>query len=175
MNLKMILQRFLIPAPLVTLYYYFKYGAIVSMKAEVEYCSTLKMGRGTRIASFCKVKATHGPLELGDNVHLGVGCFLSSHEGGLYIGNDVLLSPHVSIIASNYRYDQIDVPLRLQGHTSQGIRIGNNVWVGTGSVILDNTQIGDGVIISPNSVVSAMIPDNAIVQGNPAKVIFIRR
>ena len=41
--------------------------------------------------------------------------------------------------------------------------------------ILDGSEIGDGVIIAPNSVVSARIPDNAIVQGNPAKIIFTRR
>jgi acetyltransferase-like isoleucine patch superfamily enzyme len=65
---------------------------------------------------------------------------------------------------------------REQGTESKGpIRIGNNVWIGVGSVILDNAEIGDGVIVTPNSVVSGRIPANAIVQGNPAKTVFIRR
>ncbi len=42
-------------------------------------------------------------------------------------------------------------------------------------MVLDGAQVGDGVIVAPNSVVSGRIPDNAIVQGNPAKVVFTRR
>jgi serine O-acetyltransferase len=53
--------------------------------------------------------------------------------------------------------------------------IGNNVWIGAGACILDGATIGSGVIVTPNSVVSAKVADNAIVQGNPSKVIFLRR
>jgi acetyltransferase-like isoleucine patch superfamily enzyme len=53
--------------------------------------------------------------------------------------------------------------------------VGNNVWIGAGAVILPGAEIADGVIVSPNSVVSGMVAANAIVQGNPAKTIFTRR
>jgi virginiamycin A acetyltransferase len=42
-------------------------------------------------------------------------------------------------------------------------------------VILDGAEVGKGVIVSASSVVSGKVPDNAIVQGNPARVIFVRR
>jgi acetyltransferase-like isoleucine patch superfamily enzyme len=81
----------------------------------------------------------------------------------------------VNIIGNNYKYGSLDVPFRLQGTVSKGTRIGNNVWIGAGASILDGVVIGNGVIITPNSMVSSRVPDNAIVQGNPAKVIFTRR
>lgn len=49
--------------------------------------------------------------------------------------------------------------------------IGNNVFIGTNSIILMGTQIGDNVIIGAGSVVSGKIPSNVVVAGNPAKVI----
>jgi carbonic anhydrase/acetyltransferase-like protein (isoleucine patch superfamily) len=50
-------------------------------------------------------------------------------------------------------------------------KIGNNVFVGTNSVILMGTIIGDNVIIGAGSVVSGNIPANSVVAGNPARVI----
>ena len=53
--------------------------------------------------------------------------------------------------------------------------IGENVWIGAGSVILDGAQIESGVSVAPGSVISSKVKKDAIVQGNPAKVIFQRR
>jgi acetyltransferase-like isoleucine patch superfamily enzyme len=86
-----------------------------------------------------------------------------------------MIGAHTSIIGGNYKYDRLDMPICLQEEISKGITIGRDVWVGSGSVILDGSHIGNGSIITPNSVVSAKIPDYVIVQGNPAKVIFKRR
>ena len=91
------------------------------------------------------------------------------------IGNDCMISPNVTIIGNNYRYDRLDVPIRMQECTSKGIRIGSNVWIGAGVSILDGAIIEDGVIVTPNSVVAGKILANSIFQGNPGKVVFVRR
>lgn len=49
--------------------------------------------------------------------------------------------------------------------------IGNNVFVGMGSIILPGSRIGDNVIIGAGSVVRGLIPENSVVIGNPAKVV----
>lgn len=49
--------------------------------------------------------------------------------------------------------------------------IGNKVWIGTGSVIVGNIQIGSNVLIAPNSFVNVDIPDNSLVFGNPCKIV----
>lgn len=61
-----------------------------------------------------------------------------------------------------------------QGSFSKGIRIGNNVWIGANSTILDGTEIGDDCIVVANSLVNRRFPSGSIIQGNPAKSIFKR-
>ncbi|MGB7439933.1 MAG: acyltransferase [Coleofasciculaceae cyanobacterium] len=176
MKLGKVLRRFLVPAPIVTLYYLSKYGCKISLKAEVELSPFLTIGKNTVISSFTKVKASDGSLKIGANVSIATGCFISSYDKGLEIGDDCMVGPNTCIIANNYRYDKIDVPIQEQGAISKkGVKIANNVWIGANCCILDGADIGSGVIISPNSVVSSKIPSNTIVMGNPAKVIFKRR
>jgi acetyltransferase-like isoleucine patch superfamily enzyme len=176
MNLGTLVRRFLTPGLVVTLRGYFKYGCMISPRAEVEITPNLRIGRKSIVSSFTKVKATDGPLRIGSHVEISNGCVIASHTSGVEIGDDCLIGPNVSIIGPNYRYDRLDVPIRLQEKISlKGIRIGNNVWIGAGCVILDGADIGSGTILTPNSVVSGRIPENSIAQGNPAKVIFTRR
>lgn len=49
--------------------------------------------------------------------------------------------------------------------------IGNDVYVGTGSVIFGEITIGNNVIIGANSVINKSVPDNVIIAGNPGRVI----
>ncbi|MBK8881889.1 MAG: serine acetyltransferase [Bacteroidales bacterium] len=48
---------------------------------------------------------------------------------------------------------------------------GDNVWLGTGVVVVGNIQIGSDVLIAPNSFVNFDVPDHSLVVGNPAKII----
>lgn len=175
MTLATLARRFLIFGPLVTLYCFMKYRALVSPKAEVEVSPNLVMGPGTRVGSFAKIKTSRGPLRIGRDVHIAVSCFIVANTGGLEIGDDCLIGPGCSIIADSYRYGDLSRPFRLQGYESKGVKIGANVWLGAGAVVLDGATIGNGVIVTPNSVVSGKVPDNVIVQGNPAQVVFRRR
>jgi acetyltransferase-like isoleucine patch superfamily enzyme len=174
-NASRLIRRFLVPRWGISLYYFIKYGSRVSTRAEVDLSPMLQLGRRSEIGSFTKIKATYGPLRIGRDCSIGAGCFISSGTGGLEIGADCLISPRVTILANNYNYRGLDVPIRLQGCSSKGVHIGDNVWIGSGACILDGSRVGAGVIVTPNSVVSGDIPANAIVQGNPAKVIFTRR
>ena len=69
-----------------------------------------------------------------------------------------MVGPNSSIIGNNYRYDQLDVPICLQEKTSKGIQIGENVWIGAGTVVVDGARIESGAIVAPNSVVSGRVP-----------------
>ena len=91
------------------------------------------------------------------------------------IGDDSLISPNVSIVGSNYRYDRLDIPMHQQGEIIKGVTIGKDVWIGVGCAILDGARIGDHAIIAPNAVVSGHVAEKTIASGNPAKPIFTRR
>jgi len=175
MKIGKIIRRFLIPSPIITIIYLVKYGCKISPKAEVELSKLLKIGKGSQISSFVKIKASDGLLSIGKNVDIGTCCFISADKGGVTIGDNCLISPNVTIVGNNYKYDQLDVPVCQQDKTSIGINIDDNVWLGAGVSILDGANIGSGTIVAPNSVVSGKVPENSIIQGNPAKVIFTRR
>ena len=55
---------------------------------------------------------------------------------------------------------------------TQPVRIGNNVWLGTGSMILKGVTIGDNAVVGAGAVVATHVPSDVIVFGNPAKVIW---
>lgn len=175
MNLGLMARRFLVPHCLVSLYYFIRFGCKVSPRAEVELSPLLQIGRHSEIASFTKIKAAFGPLHIGSRCFIGAGCFIASHQGGLIIGDDCLISPNVTILASNYNYQRLDLPISRQGYTSKGVRIGSDVWIGSGACVLDGSVLEPGVIVAPNSVVSGHVPAHAIIQGNPARIIFTRR
>ena len=61
-----------------------------------------------------------------------------------------------------------------QGSTSKGIRIGDNVWVGAGTTILDGSVVGSNTVIVANSLVNRRYPPDVILQGAPAKIIMRR-
>lgn len=56
---------------------------------------------------------------------------------------------------------------------SAPVLIGNDVFIGTGAIIQKGVIIGDGAIIGANSVVTKNIPANAVVAGNPARIIRV--
>ena len=62
--------------------------------------------------------------------------------------------------------------VKVGAHTKIGIvQIGDNVFIGAGSIVLCNTRIGDNVIVGAGSVVTHDIPSNSVYAGNPAKYI----
>jgi acetyltransferase-like isoleucine patch superfamily enzyme len=170
-----ILRRFLLPAPIVSLIGYARFGCKISPRAEVELTPNLRIGRGTQISSFVKIKASGGELVIGERVAIATGVFISAHGGGIEIGDDSMVGPNVAIVGVNYRYDRLDVPVQWQGQTSKGVKIGRDVWLGANVVVLDGASIGDHTIVSPGSMVSGRLPDRVIAGGSPAKVVFKRR
>ncbi|MGD2069074.1 MAG: acyltransferase [Gemmatimonadota bacterium] len=175
MKLGGVVRRFLVPRWVTTVWAALRYRCLVSPRAEVELSRNLTLGRGSVISSFTKIKSSGGFLRIGRDVAISTGCFLSTGEGGLEIGDKSMIGSGAAIIASSYDYSDLDVPIADQPSRSRGVRIGHNVWVGTGARILDGADIGSGCIITANSVVTGTIPPNRIASGNPARVIFERR
>lgn len=175
MKLQKLAQRFLVPGSAVSLIYFFRYRCMISPRAEVELTPKLRIGRGSQVSSFVKIKAADGDLVIGRDVDIATGCFIAADSGGVTIGDHSLISSNVSIVGVNYRYDRLDVPIARQGTTSKGIHIGSDVWVGSGVIILDGAHIGDHCIISSNSVVSGTLEPGTVAQGQPARSVFTRR
>jgi acetyltransferase-like isoleucine patch superfamily enzyme len=62
-----------------------------------------------------------------------------------------------------------------QGYADRGIKIGNDVFIGAGAILVDGCEIGDGAIIGVGSVVTGRVAAHSVVFGAPAKVIMWRQ
>lgn len=91
-----------------------------------------------------------------------------SHCWHISIGDNVTLAPRVHILAH-------DASTKVfLGYTQvKNTKIGNNVFIGAGSVVLPGVTIGNNVVIGAGSVVSQDIPDDSVAVGNPARIIKV--
>lgn len=143
-------------------------GAMLSVDRKGK--SFIAIGANSYLYSSCVIKAVDGWIKIGHNCTVNEFAILHG-DGGLEIGNDVRIAAQVRIIAMNHIYDDPEVPIRLQGIRANGIKIGDDVWLGVGSTVLDGVTIGKGSVIGAGAVVTKDIPPYSIAVGVPAKVI----
>lgn len=105
---------------------------------------------------------------VGENFYANFDCtFLDVCE--VRIGDNCMLGPNVHIYTATHPINPIE---RNSGKEyGKPVNIGNNVWIGGGSIINPGVTIGDNVVIASGSVVTKDVPDNVVVGGNPAKII----
>lgn len=111
---------------------------------------------------------------IGDNVSINHDCHIGAIneviiEDGVLIASKVFITDHYH---GEITIDAIALPPSQRKLFSKGaVKIGKNVWIGEGVVILPNTTIGQNSIIGANTVISKNIPENSVVGGNPSKII----
>ena len=85
------------------------------------------------------------------------------------IGDNAFIGPNVGIYAVGHA---IDPELRRLGaEFGLPVQIGNDVWIGGHTVINPGVTVGDNVVIGSGSVVTKDIPDNVVAAGNPCRVL----
>ncbi|QJD97571.1 acyltransferase [Mucilaginibacter robiniae] len=109
-------------------------------------------------------------ITIGDRTGINARAYFGG-QGGITIGNDVIMGPNVQIFSENHNFLDLVIPIKDQGVARQSVIIGNNCWIGAGATILAGVTIGDGCVIAAGSVVNKSVPPNSIVAGVPAKVI----
>ncbi|MDR3263407.1 MAG: sugar O-acetyltransferase [Clostridiales bacterium] len=107
------------------------------------------------------------------NVHFGSGIYCNSNvtfvdDTDIYVGDDCLIAPNVVISTSGHPILPI---LREHNYVyNLPVRIGKNVWIGSGVQIMPGVTIGDNSVIGAGSVVTNDIPSNAVAFGVPCRV-----
>lgn len=111
-------------------------------------------------------------IKIGENSSFNKGAWIGNDT---VLGNNVMMGPNVSILSGSHNFDRLDIPMNEQGAPKRKpVIIGNDVWIGTRSIILPGVNIGNHSIIGAGSVVTRDVPEYGIVGGNPAKVIKYR-
>jgi acetyltransferase-like isoleucine patch superfamily enzyme len=109
-------------------------------------------------------------IKIGNNVGLGEFAYLGG-AGGLEIGDDCIIGQYLSCHPENHVARDLNIPIRFQGVTRKGIKIGKNCWVGSKVTVLDGVEVGDGCIIAAGAVLTKSFPSNVVIGGVPAKII----
>ncbi len=110
----------------------------------------------------------------GHHLHLGSGVYANFNltlvdDGHIYVGDDVMFGPNVTIATANH---PIDPSLRKkQLQYNKDVHIGNLVWIGAGAVICPGVSIGDNTVIGAGSIVTKDLPAGVVAYGNPCRVI----
>jgi maltose O-acetyltransferase len=128
-----------------------------------------------RLAAVGEGAAIRPPFycDYGWNIRLGSGVFLNFNcvildVVDVTIGDRTQIGPAVQILAADHPRDPA---VRASGREfGRPVRIGRNVWIGAGAIILPGVSIGDGALVGAGSVVTRDVPAGATAFGNPARV-----
>ena len=106
-------------------------------------------------------------VSVGSNVLLGRFCVVHHCD----IGSYVLAGERCTFLSGSRQHgmDRLDLPMALQPGAKKRIVVGDDCWIGSHSVVMDD--VGSGAVVGAGSVVPSQVPPGAIVAGNPAKLI----
>ncbi len=84
------------------------------------------------------------------------------------------MGQRINFHSENHHYENLNIPIRDQGISRQGIYIGNDCWIGSNVIFLDGSNLGSGCVVAAGAVVKGEIPSNSVIGGIPAKILKIR-
>jgi acetyltransferase-like isoleucine patch superfamily enzyme len=139
------------------------------IRANTDDTRRIRLGDKVSIQENTLISANRGHIAIGDNSWLGPGSVIYGN-GGVDIGEQVLIASHCVINTVSHNFGTTDIPMNRQGINTDPVIIEDDVWIGTGAVILQGVRIGKGSIIGAGAVVTRSIPSFSIALGMPARV-----
>ena len=171
--------------------------AAIECHVRLRHARSIRLGRGAYLDQGVYLHATPGGIEIGSGttvmhntelhvfnfrdlphafIKIGRNTFVGESvvvrgQGGVTIGNAVLIAPHAKILAVNHNFQDVSRPVMEQGITGRGIVIEDGAWIGAGAVVLDGVRVGRNAVVGANAVVTKDVPPYCLVVGTPAKVV----
>jgi maltose O-acetyltransferase len=113
-------------------------------------------------------------VDYGSHIRIGARCFanfglVALDVAAITIGDDVQMGPNVQLLTPTHPVEP--GPRRDKWEAAQPITIGDNVWLGGGTIVLPGVTIGENTVVGAGSVVTRDLPANVVAVGNPARVV----
>lgn len=113
-------------------------------------------------------------VDYGSNIRIGARSFVNFglvalDVASITIGDDVQIGTNVQLLTPTHPIDPAQ--RRAKWESAAPITIGDNVWLGSGAIILAGVTIGENTVVGAGSVVTADLAPNVVAVGNPARVI----
>jgi acetyltransferase-like isoleucine patch superfamily enzyme len=169
----------------------------IEQSVRLRYAENIRLGSGVYLDHSVYLHACPNGITIGDDtlvmhgailhvynfrglpnagITIGKRCIVGEQtiirgQGGVEIGDDVLIAPGVQILAVNHVVSTSRVPIMQQGLETKGITIGSGAWLGAGAVITDGVRVGSNAVVGAGAVVTRDIPDNTVAVGVPARLI----
>jgi maltose O-acetyltransferase len=107
-------------------------------------------------------------IHVGDDFYANVGCvFLDVCR--IDVGRNCLVGPGVHIYTATH---PLDAETRTAGpEYGKPVSVGDDVWLGGRAVVNPGVSVGDRAVVASGAVVTEDVPDDVVVQGNPARVV----
>jgi acetyltransferase-like isoleucine patch superfamily enzyme len=148
----------------------------VVLDAKGEKNEGLRIGDNVYIGRNTILSCKEGSITIDDYTNISANCSLLS-ETEINLGRYCFLAGHCYLVAGgNHSFDDFSRPIMFQPSVSKGgIRIGDDVWLGAGVIVLDGAAIGQGTVVGAGAVVTGLLPEYAVAVGSPARVVRDRR
>jgi len=104
---------------------------------------------------------------VGNNVFIGTCCWI----GWADIGDDVMLGGHITVLSGGHHhgFDRLDLPITRQHGDQVQVRIGQDVWIGSGAIVM--ADVAPGTVVGAGAVVTKTFEPYSVLVGVPARLI----
>jgi len=130
---------------------------------------TFSIGNDSSVAAQAYVT---GRVELGNNCTINPFATLRENIRG---GEGIRIGAYACLVGANHGFADTEIPIYKQPHSSKGIRLGDDIWIGSHVTVVDGVKIGSHSILAAGAVVTKDVPAYAIVGGNPARILRMRK
>jgi len=140
------------------------------LRGNTDAADGIRVGDRSLVQEHALLNANRGHITIGSDSWIGPFCLLYGN-GGIDIGNHVMVAAHTSINTVSHHAERADIPMSEQGTYQDPVVIEDDVWIGLHAVILQGVTIGKGAIIGAGAVVNRDIPAYSVAVGVPARVV----
>ena len=144
-------------------------GAVLDASFGKDEKTAILIGDQVMIREYAIIRAHSGKVGIGAGTFIGPHCLLQGPN--LIVGEKVMIAAGAKLYSSSHEYKRLvleDDPWR---EFSEGVCIGDRVWIGANATIVDGVTVGAGAMVAAGAVVTRDVSAQTVVAGVPARVV----